>query len=341
MSNFSQFFPAGGGSGGSGGGINSYAPFLVTSTSGNPVGYDVTTGIYTNPVDDSVWIKTGKTLIDSSNTYPNATGVTDHFTQQAATGNNSNVFRKTVWNGTQLYALEHNNATAGPVDLRLVDLTTLEIGSFATEINLPFGGVTSRTVAWDPNASAYITFPLASPYQVVKWDAANSNPVAYTITGGTPSSIQLSAVIGNDLYMRDGLENLWIMDLTTNAFTGPIALTNATLGISSITAMDYDAVNDTVWFSSSSGVNGYSEYNYTTWAATGNTILKVQPSGPPQSTSLMGMAIGGDDIFSVMFVGSFRYKVTKYSITGITEKGDTTARTSAMGDGQPLFIKLK
>ena len=42
MSNFSQFFPAGsGGSGGSG--INSYAPFKVTAT-GNPIGYNATTG---------------------------------------------------------------------------------------------------------------------------------------------------------------------------------------------------------------------------------------------------------------------------------------------------------
>ena len=339
MSNFSQFFPAGSGGSGGGSGINSYAPFLVTSTSGNPVGYDVTTGIYTNPVDDSVWIKTGKTLIDSSNTYPNATGVTDHFTQQAATGNNSSNWRKTVWNGTQLYALEHYNSSATDVYLKLVDPTTLEIGS--SGITLSFGGVTSRTVAWDPNASAYITFPEASPRQVVKYDAANSNPVAYTITGGTPSVMQQSTVIGNDLYMRDGLGNLWIMDLTTNAFTGPIAIPDATLGISSITAMDYDAVNDTVWFSSSSGVDGYSEYNYTTWAATGNTILRTQPTGPPSGTSLLGMAIGGDAIFSIGFVGSFRYKVTKYSITGITEKGDVVARTSAMGDGQPLFIKLK
>jgi hypothetical protein len=69
MSNFSQFFPAGsGGSGGSG--INSYAPFKVTAT-GNPIGYNATTGVYTNPVDDSVWLKTGFTLAPDG-TYPNA-----------------------------------------------------------------------------------------------------------------------------------------------------------------------------------------------------------------------------------------------------------------------------
>ena len=40
MSNFSTFFPT---SSGEGAGINSYAPFKITAT-GNPIGYDATTG---------------------------------------------------------------------------------------------------------------------------------------------------------------------------------------------------------------------------------------------------------------------------------------------------------
>ena len=53
MSNFTTFFPSGGSGGG---GINSYAPFKVSST-GNPAGYNSTTGLYTNPIDNSVWLK--------------------------------------------------------------------------------------------------------------------------------------------------------------------------------------------------------------------------------------------------------------------------------------------
>jgi len=70
MSNFSTFFPSGGG-GGEGAGINSTLPIFV-SNEGNPIGYNATTGLYTNPVDDSVWLKTGSGLGDPTGLYPNA-----------------------------------------------------------------------------------------------------------------------------------------------------------------------------------------------------------------------------------------------------------------------------
>jgi len=73
MSDFSTFFPAGGG--GKGAGINSYAPYKVNETvNDNPQGYNYTTGLYTNPVDESVWLKTGKVIKDTvtPNPYPNA-----------------------------------------------------------------------------------------------------------------------------------------------------------------------------------------------------------------------------------------------------------------------------
>ena len=59
MSNFTTFFPSAGGGGGEGSGINSYAPFLVGQVSDNdPQGvYIHSTGVYTNPVDSSVWLK--------------------------------------------------------------------------------------------------------------------------------------------------------------------------------------------------------------------------------------------------------------------------------------------
>ena len=72
MSDFSTFFPSGGG--GEGSGINSYAPFLVSTDDNNPQGYDATTGLYTNPVDESVWLKTGQKIRDNvtPDPYPNA-----------------------------------------------------------------------------------------------------------------------------------------------------------------------------------------------------------------------------------------------------------------------------
>jgi hypothetical protein len=72
MSDFSTFFPGGGGEGA---GINSYASYKINDTvNDNPQGYNYITGLYTNPVDESVWLKTGRTIMDTvtPSLYPNA-----------------------------------------------------------------------------------------------------------------------------------------------------------------------------------------------------------------------------------------------------------------------------
>ena len=71
MSNYSDFFGVGSSGGGGGIPINSYTPFLVSST-GVPPGYDATTGLYTHP-DGSFWVRSGLVLSGVATTYPNAT----------------------------------------------------------------------------------------------------------------------------------------------------------------------------------------------------------------------------------------------------------------------------
>lgn len=68
MSQYSDFFGVAGGGGGAP--INSYEAFFV-SGSGNPTGYNGTTGLYTQ-ADGTVWLRTGFVL-DAATTYPNAT----------------------------------------------------------------------------------------------------------------------------------------------------------------------------------------------------------------------------------------------------------------------------
>ena len=53
--------------------INSYFEYGVTAT-GNPTGYDASTGLYSHP-NGSTWLQTGNTLPTSS-AYPNATTTT-------------------------------------------------------------------------------------------------------------------------------------------------------------------------------------------------------------------------------------------------------------------------
>jgi hypothetical protein len=66
MSNFSNYFNSGGGLS-----VNSYKDYLVAGT-GNPVGYDASTGLYTHP-DSTVWIETGNQVSAPASTYPDAT----------------------------------------------------------------------------------------------------------------------------------------------------------------------------------------------------------------------------------------------------------------------------
>lgn len=73
----------GGGATGTGLPVNTYESFSVSST-GNPTGYNATTGLYTHPNGD-YWLKTGKTLAGIDSTYPDATGTTS--INWAATGN--------------------------------------------------------------------------------------------------------------------------------------------------------------------------------------------------------------------------------------------------------------
>ena len=61
----------GGGATGTGLPVNTYESFYVSAT-GNPTGYNATTGLYTHPNGD-YWLKTGNTITDSNGDYPNAT----------------------------------------------------------------------------------------------------------------------------------------------------------------------------------------------------------------------------------------------------------------------------
>ena len=73
MSNYSDFFGVGSSGGGGSFPVNSYLSYFVTST-GNPTGYDATTGLYSHP-NGEFWLETGNII--GASPYPNATKVLD------------------------------------------------------------------------------------------------------------------------------------------------------------------------------------------------------------------------------------------------------------------------
>ena len=86
----------GGGATGTGLPVNSYDSFLVDST-GNPVGYNTATGLYTHPNGD-YWMETGNTISDSGGNYPDAviTAASNYNTAEGTTGNYTNAQSNTL-----------------------------------------------------------------------------------------------------------------------------------------------------------------------------------------------------------------------------------------------------
>lgn len=122
----------GGGATGTGLPVNTYESFNV-STTGNPTGYDATTGLYTHPNGD-YWLKTGKILSGTNaSTYPDATlgGTTPVATGRvAAVAYDNSPFACYIDGSNGVYVVQHYNPTS----------TRIAEYSFAT------GGATGKVI---------------------------------------------------------------------------------------------------------------------------------------------------------------------------------------------------
>ena len=330
MSNFSTFFPAGGG-GGEGAGINSYAPFLVGATDNNPQGYIASTGVYTNPVDDSVWLKTGKLLPASlASTYPNATtGILPvlsnapvEFPRTRGFAANATHAYSTDFTSTQ-YIIKYNITggsalvnTVVPNSLqnRTVILTSTRVYVYAYSTGSP----NAYTIeAFDLDLvnipSERIT---GMPYQ----GAANAGTI---IKAGTSWFVVNNPQIDEyDSTFQTLLNSYSITDL------GNLGTSNTLISIA------WDGTN--FWITSNA-LNQAFQYT-TSFVYTGISFEMTIIQSPSNLLRDIFYNAGNSELFALSQDTGNPFE--SYYQAYASQLGDL-ARTDSSGSGQPLFIKLK
>ena len=322
MSNFTTFFPSGGSGGG---GINSYAPFQVVGTD-NPTGYNATTGLYTNPIDDSVWLRTGNQVTDNyPNSYPNATGL-ELFTGapnviSLDTATTSFDVRCNAYDSTNdlFYLYQSSSQLIHEYTSALVPTgNTVTGGHIASTEKMRFIGNDKVYIGAEGKSYNIITGAVVTTGGPV---VANSGMWVDNITGST-FWISLNA----SQFREYSSSTLAFTGATHNRFTTSWQhqLSSAPGNLAgSVDALD-------VWYGSLD--------NRTTY--TGQGILNYTSGvvSDQEKTDAYIYKIVGNEYY---FIGSNGVNVKTFKISADRQVGDSTARTDASGSGQPLFIKLK
>lgn len=346
MSNFSQYFPIGGSSSGGdgGGGINSYAPFKVSLTN-NPVGYNATTGLYTNPIDNSVWLKTGQTIDDTAGNYPSATNQTDFtFTQlvslsSTATGTNltQKMIAGTAFNQDKsalyvVFGAYSSTSAANSVEIYKFNTTTgAQIG---TEIDITSDWNVSYTIApikgcvgLVGGTELFISGRSAGGVDGVTGYNPDTGVITTAHTARNQSTIMLTST--TQTYLNTST-TYWGTDTSSNIREIDTATWTRTGNVIAAGAASYGVAYDGVTFWSQTGLGGAWVQLDGLGGVTGNVITS--------STNYQGGFSSSTNLWAPKYSSGF---AGLNQFTGVILAGDSTARTSAMGDGQPLFIKLK
>lgn len=306
MSNFTTFFPSAGGGGGEGSGINSFAPFLVGTTDNNPQGYIVSTGVYTNPVDASVWLKTGK-FLDMNGDYPNA-HESDYITDTARNKTIAQATRGFCWNGTNYLAI-------GTSDDTVYEYTSEFVATGNTFSIAGEGNDVPRGLTFD--GTFYYTGDTDNTIR--KWDSSFNFQSSFAATNVYLLG-DLTVLNGNFYVMdQDGSKNIKIYN---SAGTETGGWQNSTMTAYGMTNNGTNLV-----FSGSTSGGRLKEFTIA-GVATGFEINTADRTG----TGTNIVYNNGNYRFSGFGSTTFFLYSKFYGISG---------KTDSSGSGQPLFIKLK
>jgi len=327
MSNFSTFFPAAGG-GGEGAGINSYAPFLVGATDNNPQGYVASTGVYTNPVDASVFLKTGKFLPPSlASTYPNATLTILPDTAKAPVEVPRT--RSLAANATHIYTTGYVNT-----DVIKYDITT---GSQVTRTPVP-NSTQSKGIALTSNRVYVYTHVGSGNYTMESFDLNLVNIPGEQITG-LPAYQEWATIVklGTSWFASGPSPHKSIVEYNSN-FTTVLNTYNVTIAGSTGSVVNTIAYDGTNFWLTDIALNTNTAYEYTpSFLPTGKTFVMTVIQSPANSLNFVGYNAGNSKYYALSQnpgTGFASYYQQYENVIGDLARTDTDS-------GQPLFIKLK
>lgn len=320
----------GGGATGTGLPVNTYESFSVTAT-GNPTGYDATTGLYTAPSGD-YWLKTGNTINIDKTTYPDATANLGSYTSLgtntlAAFGGSNRWRRQAIaWNGTRLLQGAPKTSVGADQSLFAQYSPTQPYTQTSTNTRSGpsfIGGIPEIGVALSPdNNYAYGYFPVSSTTQ-------------FTVILGNTLGVTITGIVGNSAFAVDNSGNIYTGDGNIYDQTGTLT---GTFPVPAVTAFNMAVGND-----------GYL-YLFSTSRFLYRALISGLAAGFTQEVDFSG-APGGDEGYInqsnpntiIITSGGSQtnntQNVTTYTYTNAA-LGDATARTDS-GSGQPLFIKIK
>jgi len=343
MSNFTTFFPSAGGGGGEGSGINAYAPFKVGTTDNNPQGYIHSTGVYTNPVDESVWLKTGKLVADASSVYPNAYSEIDYRLTSGTDDKDVDFRSSMAFNGTTAYVVK--SSTNAVFRLEQVTESTRAWGSSINkDSSLVSGSYGAIAIGYDSTANNWISADYASGVNVInKWNAAFTSITSTfsTYTQTTNRQIRNIAVdtVNNNLLLTANNQNVYVYNLSNNAYIGVYSLSTR-MSASQPSGTACHPTTGNLWVVDGTVVK---ELNVSTGVATG-TSFDLYPNTYLTAGLVRGIAWKDADTLLAITQKSataLDFVLSGYEKDGIRVVGDSTARTDSSGSTQPLFIKLK
>lgn len=331
MSNFTDFFPTGLP-------VNTYESFYVSAT-GNPTGYDATTGLYTHPNGD-YWLKTGKILVNQTATYPNASTTDSGWVDTGVTfAYPSSTTNRAIYRTTQNQFYEFRSATAGTVPIVINSATA------------PFGQVSTTNIT-HPSVGA----PNENNHSFADWGYDEVNDRIWACGGGRNNGNAPSGYGWIGAWSGTAPHALAFYRRTGGSYSGYgsngalFVDTGAgrvyTQGSNQSPSEYYDLVtfaNTTfAWPGPFGGASFNDSLNI---LGRSNDFNRYQYTSPYTQTYTSGATPGGGTIgIYTTDTNTIIYKAsgntTYVEAQRQIEVGDATARTDT-DSGQPLFIKLK